>query len=107
LVEGYLQTGDSTKRNEDTTQTGMHTRLSCKIDYLLRPNHRAGPPSETPRDLADFHSRHGEASRFASKHRFFGQLHQLSKNDIRAGRPWRRLAISKTLTDRPRSKIVR
>src|SRR5262249_21977469 len=29
------------------------------------------------------------------------------KHDIRAGRPWWRLAISKTLTDRPRPKIVR
>jgi hypothetical protein len=30
-------------------------------------NYVTGPPSETPRDLADFQSRHGEAPRFAGK----------------------------------------
>jgi hypothetical protein len=51
LVQGYLQTGDSTKRNEDTTQTGMHTRLSCKIDcsgQIIAPAPRQKLPEISP-----------------------------------------------------------
>jgi hypothetical protein len=53
---------------------GNYARLPELAAELIRSNvdvivTHGSPPSETPRDLADFQTRHGEAPRFAGKGR--------------------------------------
>src|SRR6266404_7790513 len=67
---GYLHVGTTEQRDElaPFQLIELHPIPHCAGPHA-EENYVTSPPSETPRDLADFQNRHGEAPRFAGKGR--------------------------------------